>query len=155
PACGGHADRPCGEGEHRLRQRSLFAGARQGEDAQQHRFPGDAEDAGLVASAHRRRPWRRRRSRRSRGARRDGVTVERSCKTAGASFDKLRCYGTTSGQGIRVRRQPKPFPLEDDMSESPTRDTPAAPGEDATIYLALELSKARWQVGLVVPGSVK
>ena len=41
------------------------------------------------------------------------------------------------------------------MSESPTRDTPAAPGEDATIYLALELSKARWQVGLVVPGSAK
>src|SRR5215472_12565538 len=72
-----------------------------------------------------------------------------------ASFDKLRCYGTTSGQGIRVRCQPNPFPLEDDMSESPTRDAPAAPGEDATIYLALELSKARWQVGLVVPGSAK
>jgi transposase len=41
------------------------------------------------------------------------------------------------------------------MSESPMRDAPAAPGEDATIYLALELSKACWQVGLVVPGSAK
>jgi transposase len=41
------------------------------------------------------------------------------------------------------------------MSESPTRDAPAAPGEDATIYLSLELSKARWQVGVVVPGSPK
>jgi transposase len=41
------------------------------------------------------------------------------------------------------------------MSESPTRDAPAAPGEDATIYLSLELSKARWQVRVVVPGSPK
>ena len=33
-------------------------------------------------------------------------------------------------------------------------DTPAA-AEDATVYLAFELSKAKWKLGVLLPGSQK
>lgn len=41
------------------------------------------------------------------------------------------------------------------MRTSPTVETPAAPCEHATIFVAFELSKAAWKVGLVLPGSQK
>jgi len=39
--------------------------------------------------------------------------------------------------------------------QSPTIAPPVALGEDATIYIAFELSKAKWQLGIVMPGSPK
>lgn len=41
------------------------------------------------------------------------------------------------------------------MMKSPTVDTPAAPCEHATMYVAFELSKAKWKIGIVLPGSQK
>lgn len=41
------------------------------------------------------------------------------------------------------------------MKQSPVIDAPVAPREDATVYVAFELSKAKWQLGIVVPGSPK
>lgn len=41
------------------------------------------------------------------------------------------------------------------MKQSPTIDTLVAPRENDTVYIAFELSKARWQVGMVMPGSPK
>lgn len=41
------------------------------------------------------------------------------------------------------------------MKQSPNFATPAARDEDGTVYVAFELSKARWQLGIVVPGSSK
>lgn len=41
------------------------------------------------------------------------------------------------------------------MKQLPADDTPAAASEDATVYVAFELSKAKWQLGIVMPGSQK
>lgn len=41
------------------------------------------------------------------------------------------------------------------MKQSPNFATPAARDEDGTVYVAFELSKTRWQLGIVVPGSSK
>lgn len=41
------------------------------------------------------------------------------------------------------------------MKQSPTVDTPAVPHQDGTVYVAFELSKAKWQLGIVVPGVAK
>jgi transposase len=41
------------------------------------------------------------------------------------------------------------------MKESPVRDASAALVENATIYVAIELSKSKWQLGIIVPGSAK
>jgi transposase len=47
------------------------------------------------------------------------------------------------------------FPLEDDMTKLPIIDAPAAPAEHATMYVAFELSKAKWKIGIVLPGGQK
>jgi transposase len=41
------------------------------------------------------------------------------------------------------------------MKPSDRTDTLAACGEHATMYVAFELGKAKWKLGLVVPGSNK
>ncbi len=41
------------------------------------------------------------------------------------------------------------------MSLPPTVDAPAAPLKDATMSVAFELSKSKWKVGIVLPGSEK
>lgn len=41
------------------------------------------------------------------------------------------------------------------MTKVSTMDTPAAPGEHGTMYVAFELSKAKWKIGIVLPGSPK
>jgi transposase len=41
------------------------------------------------------------------------------------------------------------------MNESPTVETPAARCEHATMFVAFDLSKAQWKIGVVLPGSQK
>ncbi len=41
------------------------------------------------------------------------------------------------------------------MTKFAAIETPAAPGEDATMYVAFELSKATWKIGVVLPGGQK
>jgi transposase len=46
-------------------------------------------------------------------------------------------------------------PTEEEMTSSFHIDTPAACLEHATMFVAFELGKAKWEVGIVVPGSGK
>src|SRR5712671_6039530 len=66
----------------------------------------------------------------------------------------LRYYGVVGGQGGRIGLQ-RLIPTSEikmlklDHTDAPTTD------DYATVYVAFELSKAKWKLGVMVPGSAK
>src|SRR5713101_5613303 len=66
----------------------------------------------------------------------------------------LRYYGVVGGQGGRIGLQ-RLIPtseikmLKHDHTDAPTTE------DYATVYVAFELSKAKWKLGVMVPGSAK
>src|SRR5882757_2567051 len=65
----------------------------------------------------------------------------------------FRFYGATRGRevGLECNNQP----TEEDMTSSLHIDTPAACAKHATLFVAFELGKAKWKLGLVTPGGSK
>jgi transposase len=66
----------------------------------------------------------------------------------------LRYYGVVGGQEVRIGlqrliRTSEIKMLKLDHTDAPTTD------EYATVYVAFELSKAKWKLGVMVPGSAK
>src|SRR5438128_1702974 len=60
--------------------------------------------------------------------------------------------GATGGQEVRIgvqTIQPRRTKMELDRTDAPVA------GEYATVYAAFELSKAKWKLGIVLPGSEK
>src|SRR5216683_1433355 len=96
-------------------------------------------------------------------------SIRAQSKSAVADFDpslvaevgqaRLRCallryYGVVGGQGGRIGlqrliRTSEIKMLKLDHTDAPTTD------DYATVYVAFELSKAKWKLGVMVPGSAK
>src|SRR5262249_32898696 len=65
----------------------------------------------------------------------------------------LRSYGEVGGQEVRISLPTHPT-SETKMTNLDHPDAPT--GEEyATVYVAFELSKAKWKIGVILPGSAK
>src|SRR5689334_8464324 len=67
------------------------------------------------------------------------------------SFASLRFYGATRGREVGLECEQPAY--GESMKPSDRTDTLAACGEHATMYVAFELGKAKWKLGIVVSGS--
>src|SRR3981189_3091801 len=66
----------------------------------------------------------------------------------------LRSYGSAGGQEVRIGVATTIQPRRTKMTSLDHTDAPAV--EDyATVYVAFELSKAKWMLGGILPGSKK
>src|SRR6266446_2242456 len=66
----------------------------------------------------------------------------------------LRSYGSAGGQEVRIGIATTIQPRRTKMTNLDHTDTPASV-DYATIFLAFELSKAKWMLGVILPGSKK
>src|SRR5436189_3319671 len=66
----------------------------------------------------------------------------------------LRSYGVAGGQEVRICFAPPIQPRRIKMTKLDRTDAPATT-EYATVHLVFELSKARWKLGVMLPGSEK
>src|SRR5437667_6522273 len=65
----------------------------------------------------------------------------------------LRSYGSAGGQEVRIEFANHPA-SETKMMKLDRTDTPAVV-EHVTVYLVFELSKSKWMLGVMLPGSEK
>ncbi len=66
----------------------------------------------------------------------------------------LRYYGAVGGQEVRIGSQRPIQTLEIKMLKLDRTDA-LTTDEYATVYIAFELSKAKWKFGVMLPGSAK
>src|SRR5258708_16087073 len=66
----------------------------------------------------------------------------------------LRSYGVVGGQEVRIGLQRLIQTLEIKMLKLDHTDAPTT-DDYATVYVAFELSKAKWKLGVMLPGSAK
>src|SRR5258707_11218965 len=66
----------------------------------------------------------------------------------------LRSYGSAGGQEVRIGVATTIQPRRTKMTSLDHTDTPASV-DYATVYVAFELSKAKWMLGAILPGSKK
>src|SRR5260370_5442302 len=72
----------------------------------------------------------------------------------GSLRSHLRSYGSAGGQEVRIGVATTIQPRRTKMTSLDHTDAPAAV-EYATVYVAFELSKAKWMLGVILPGSKK
>src|SRR6202171_6822041 len=66
----------------------------------------------------------------------------------------LRSYGSAGGQEVRIGVATTIQPRRTKMTSLDHTDAPATV-DYATVYVAFELSKAKWMLGVILPGSKK